>query len=372
MSIVIFILVIVALILVHEFGHFIAAKIAGMRVDEFGIGFPPRALTIAKKGDTSYTLNWIPFGGFVSIFGENAEAKDAKSAPRRPEDAGRAFTDKNRFAQACVLIAGVTMNMVFAYVLIVAALISGTPRALTAEELPRAENPVLSIAAILPGSPAERAGLQFGDSILTAKSTQGVWQEADAESFTAFMAETHGAEVDLTVKRGEKTIALTATPDQGVVAADPERFALGVSVASVGVVPLPVPEAIVEGSYLTWGSTTATAAGLYHFFAGIFTFNADLSQVSGPIGIAGAVGSASASGLGNLFALMALISINLAIINLLPIPALDGGRLLFVGIEALTRRSVPPAVVRTVHGASFIFLIGLMVVITVSDVFKLF
>src|SRR3989344_6347082 len=107
MEIVIFILVIVALIVVHEFGHFVAAKLAGMRVDEFGLGYPPRALTIGKVGETSYTLNWLPFGGFVKIFGEDGEGGDP-----------RAFSKRPRILQALVLIAGIAMNLLFAYILI--------------------------------------------------------------------------------------------------------------------------------------------------------------------------------------------------------------------------------------------------------------
>ncbi|KKW39394.1 MAG: Peptidase M50, partial [Parcubacteria group bacterium GW2011_GWA1_54_9] len=123
MSILIFILVIVALIVVHEFGHFVAAKWSGMRVDEFGLGYPPRALVIAKKGGTLYTLNWLPFGGFVKIYGEDGlslnQVRDS-----------RAFSARPRILQALVLVAGVAMNLLFAYVLITGALVAGTPRAL--------------------------------------------------------------------------------------------------------------------------------------------------------------------------------------------------------------------------------------------------
>src|SRR3989344_8629789 len=126
MSILIFIVVIVALIVVHEFGHFVAAKLSGMRVDEFGLGYPPRALVIAKKGETLYTLNWLPFGGFVKIYGENGE-QSAGAGSRDP----RTFSSKPRLAQALVLIAGVAMNLLFAYVLITGALVAGTPRALS-------------------------------------------------------------------------------------------------------------------------------------------------------------------------------------------------------------------------------------------------
>lgn len=373
MGILIFILVLVLLILVHEFGHFIAAKFFGMRVDEFGIGFPPRAKVLFKKGETEYTLNWIPFGGFVKIYGENSEAQTPDASDQAPVNTGgRSFTDKNRFAQAVVLVAGVAMNLLFAYVLIAGALVAGTPRALTPEEIAVAESTSLAVAAVLGDSPAARAGLVPGDTIASAESAQGAWSAADPESFTDFIAASKGGEVTLNVKRGGEVVPLSATPMQGVVSSDPTRYALGVSVATIGVVPLSFGEAIVQGALLTWGATIATAQGLAHFFAGVFTFTADLSQVAGPVGIATAVGSASSDGFGDLLSLMAIISINLALINLIPIPALDGGRLLFVMIEAVIRRPIRPVVVQVVNGVSFAFLILLMVVVTFHDIYKIF
>ncbi|MDP2665790.1 MAG: site-2 protease family protein, partial [bacterium] len=121
----------------------------------------------------------------------------------------------------------------------------------------------------------------------------------------------------------------------------------------------------------TWGATKLTAIGLWHFFYGIFTLSADLSQVAGPIGIAGVVGTASMQGFGYLFSIMAIISINLALINLIPIPALDGGRLLFVTIESIIRRPIKPAVAQALNGIGFLFLILLMLVVTAHDIFKI-
>jgi regulator of sigma E protease len=362
MSILIFIIVIVALIVVHEFGHFVAAKLSGMRVDEFGLGYPPRALIIAKVGETEYTLNWLPFGGFVKIYGEDGGAADS-----------RAFSSRPRILQAVVLAAGVTMNLLFAYVLITGALVSGTPRALAPEEVAAAQNATLLVANVLPRSPAALAGLVAGDSILSAEDGHFVFSGVDPIAFTKFVADGGGnATVALTVKRasGEEE-TLFARPVAGIIATDPSRAALGVEVATVGVVPLSFGAAIAEGASLTWGATALTAVGLWHFFYGIFTFSADLSQVSGPIGIAGVVGSASAQGIGDLLSLMAIISINLALINLIPIPALDGGRLLFVIIESIIRRPIKPSVAQTINAIGFIFLVLLMVVVTAHDIFRI-
>ncbi len=380
MHILIFILVIVALIVVHELGHFVVAKLSGMRVDEFGLGYPPRALTIAKIGETEYTLNWLPFGGFVKIYGEDSSTSLDEVRGRELGVGGpdpRAFGARPRILQVLVLVAGVAMNLLFAYVLITGALFAGTPRALAPAEIPHATHTALAISGVLPGSPAAAAGLAPGDVIVLATDGSSAWNPATPagaptqKSFTAFIAERGGRPVALTVRHNEQEEVRSVTPSLGVITNDPGRYALGVEVTTIGIVPLSLPQAALEGARLTWGATVLTAAGLWHFFYGIFTFHADLSQVSGPVGIAGVVGGASAAGLGNLLAIMAIISINLALINLIPIPALDGGRLLFVLIEGVIRRPINASVARAMNGASFALLVLLMVVVTVHDIYRI-
>ena len=368
MEILIFIAVIIVLIVVHEFGHFVAAKLSGMRVDEFGLGYPPRAAVVGKIGETILTVNWLPFGGFVKIYGEDPGVGILEDV-----GAGQAFSSRPRLAQAFVLIAGIAMNLVFAYVLIVGALLSGTPRALSQDEISRAQNVELAVAGVLPGTPAALAGLATGDIILSAEDGHFVFSGVDPSAFTSFVSNGGGnTTIALSVRRANgKEETIFARPIAGIVATDPERVVLGIEVAPVGVVPLSFRSALTEGASLTWGATIITAEGLAHFFVGVFTFSADLSQVAGPVGIVGVVGAASTEGLGNLLSLVAIISINLALINLIPIPALDGGRLLFVIIESVIRRPIKPSVARAVNSIGFAFLILLMLVVTAHDIFNI-
>ncbi len=359
------VLVICALILVHEFGHFVVAKLSGMRVDEFGLGFPPRALTLATVGGTRYTLNWLPFGGFVRIYGENPAEEGAEKDPR-------SFAARPRVLQALVLLAGITMNLLFAYVLITGALIAGTPRALAPSEVAHASHEQLAVAQVLAGSPAMVAGLVPGDTILSAKDAAGAWQAASPQSFSAFVEASKGDAIELSLhSTSGQAQMLTVKPVQGLVPGDPSRYALGVEVATIGVVPLSFGAALMQGATLTWGVVTLTASGLGHFFASMVTFTANLSQVSGPVGIVRDIGSASTQGFGDLLSLTAIISVNLALINLIPIPALDGGRLLIVLVEGVLRRPIAPRLAQAMNIAGFAFLALLMLVVTAHDLFAL-
>jgi regulator of sigma E protease len=365
MSIIIFILVLVALIVVHELGHFFAAKWAGMRVDEFGIGYPPKAWTFWRHKGTEYTLNWLPFGGFVKIFGEDESAEGGAKATD-------SFVSKPHWVQALVLIAGIAMNLAFAWVLLSFTLSIGLPRALTDAEIPLAPDAALAVARVVEGSPAFDAGLKEGDIIRSATYEDATFTGADADAFTSFIAQSKGEEVVLSVERAGTAVELTALPETLVVPTDPDRLALGIGIGAVGTVKVAWWQAPIEGAVLTWNVTQQVAVGLVHFFGGLLTFSADLAQVSGPIGIAGAVGTASDTGIASLLSLMAVISINLALINIIPIPALDGGRLLFVIIEAITRKPIPNGLANTLNTGGFALLILLMLVVTASDLWKAF
>ena len=374
-----FLVVIIVLILAHEIGHFIVAKLSGMRVDEFGIGYPPKALTIAKVGETEYTLNWLPFGGFVRIYGEDGVKKDEKEGDVEEvvAEPSRAFTSKPRILQALVLVAGVTMNIILAYVLITTSMVMGSQQIVTYGQEQGAKDLTLAFAEVLPDGPAAKAGFLPGDEIKsTTVISPGLAVNYDGINPTGVIT-LIGTDSDLSpirfiVERNGKTMTIDVTPKLNSIPGAPTQPGIGVAVVEVGIVKIPLKDAISQGAIETWGATKQTAVGLFNFFKGIVTLKANLSQVSGPIGIAGVVGQASANGLSALLSLAALISINLAIINLLPIPALDGGRLLFVIIEVVIRRPLNPKIAERVNMVGFVLLILLMVVVSGHDIFKLF
>ncbi|MBI2096077.1 MAG: site-2 protease family protein [Candidatus Taylorbacteria bacterium] len=365
MSVIIFLIVLTALVFVHEMGHFLVAKRAGIRVDEFGLGFPPRLWSF-RRGETTYSLNLVPFGGFVKIFGENPDDQ-ARFGP----DAGRSFINKNRGVQAAVLVAGVAANIVFAWLLISVGFMSGLPSSVGEISGAPVENPALVIINVLSDSPAALAGLKPG-FIMSALSAPGEKvQNPTVEEAQKFIA-SHGSKEILVHYRtpGSDSIEVkSVTPRGGII---PDKPAIGISMDMVGTVKLPAPKALFEGAKLTAGLTVAVTEGLYSFIYGALTGTADFSQVTGPVGIAKVAGEAKAFGLIYLLSFTAFISINLAVINLIPFPALDGGRLLFVGIEAIKRTPINPKVATALNSVGFALLIILMILVTYQDVVRLF
>ncbi|MCX6703803.1 MAG: site-2 protease family protein [Candidatus Zambryskibacteria bacterium] len=371
MSIILFIIILAILIFVHELGHFLVAKAFGIRVDEFGLGFPPKLLS-KKIGSTTYTLNAIPFGGFVKIFGEDPHAEEI-----RPEDRHTSFYYKPKIVQALVLVAGVTFNIIFACLLFIVGFMIGQPATPDTSRYGEIENPRLVITTVLPGSPAQKAGLVAGDAILFVEASgnkKGAQLDTEgnltAERVTEVITESNGEKITLLYQRaGETPQTAFILPTDTII---PGKKAVGISMDTVGILKLSFPEAVLQGVITTAQLTQATAVGLGHFIWNAVTLKSDFSQVSGPVGVAGVVKEASVLGFVYVLSLTSLISINLAVINLVPFPALDGGRLLFVAIEAVTRRKIPSKFVTWVNASGFILLLVLMAAVTFSDIAKLF
>lgn len=362
MSILIFLAVIFLLVLVHEWGHFIVAKKTGMRVDEFAIGFPPKLFGI-KKGETEYTFNLFPIGGFVRIFGENAV--DAVDAP----DTSRSFTSKSKWAQAAVLVAGVAMNVLFAWFLFSLALGLGVQTAVSEADATDAAK--LIVTEAVPGSPAAESGLPIGAQIVTVEAPGSQLNILTPTGFAEFTRAHPDESITVTYTVGEETMHAEMAPSQGVIEGAADQYAVGVGLALIERVSRPVHVAIGEGFMMTLTSTRDIAIGIGTLLWDAVQFKADFSSVAGPVGIVSLVDDASAFGITTLIMFMAFISLNLAVINLLPFPALDGGRLLFVAIEAIKGTPMKPEFVGIFNMVGFFLLILLMVAVTVNDVVRI-
>lgn len=365
MSVLIFFVVLVVLILVHELGHFLVAKRANIRVDEFGIGFPPK-LYGKKYGETEYTVNALPIGGFVRIYGEDP-TEEHENGP----DAARSFIRAPRYIQAAVLVAGVTMNVLFAWLLFTLGFLTGMPTAVEPNELDTVSDPRLLITQVFPDTPASEAlkgsdeirGVRAGEVQLDAPFTP--------ERVSDFVASQSGKEVVFSLVRRGEEIEATVVPKTGVLKEEPDRAAAGFSMSLAGTKQYPVHLALWEGARMTYESTVAIVAGLGGLLYDAVRGEAKLEQVSGPVGIVGLVGDAASLGFAWLITFSAFISLNLAVINILPFPALDGGRLLFVAIESVTKRRIKSAIANTLNRVGFALLIGFMVLVTWSDIAKL-
>jgi len=364
MTVILFILILGLLILIHELGHFLAAKKLGMRVDEFGIGFPPRIFAF-KKGETEYSFNLIPLGGFVKIFGEDLDEESLAGS-----DSSRSLANKPKWAQAIVMSAGVIFNLIFAWFLISVGFMSGMPMSVdqfSSEDIKDANVVLLNV---LEDSPASEAGLKTGDKILFLESENDFLQDFNIEQMQSFIASHGDKEISFLYKRGkEKPVFAKAVPVSGVVS---EKPAIGITMGMIGTVKFPFFKAFWEGLKLTFSLVGIMFISLFSLIASFVQGTGDLSQVTGPIGIVGLVGNAAEFGFIYLLGFTAFISINLAVLNSMPFPALDGGRLLFIIIESITKRNIKPKVANMLNLIGFSLLILLMIVVTYHDILKLF
>lgn len=358
-SIILLIAILGLIIFVHELGHFAVAKWFGIRVDEFGMGFPPRAVKLFSRKGTDYTLNWIPFGGFVKIYGED-------SLPQDDPDFKRSMVAKPWWQQILVLVAGVSMNVLLAWIIFSGMFFVGTPSVIAPGVTPvgKTELTVLEVREV---SPAARDGIQVGDVIEKVSYDQGILTQPTPDGFIQFIqAIPDQTPVTLTILREGVPQTITTAPTFGII---PDKVALGVSLERVGDVPgLPFFTSLAQGAHMTVSTLRDTAKGFQQLFTGVL----GLDHVSGPIGLTKVIGSAERIGAHAVWMLIAMISLNLALINILPFPALDGGRVLFVLIETITRRKLPSSFVFWVNTGAFILLIGLMVIISIKDVIHLF
>jgi len=349
MSIIIFLAALALLILSHEFGHFIVAKKSGMRVDEFGLGFPPRLLKF-KKGETVYSLNLIPLGGFVKIHGEDGAKKGDP----------RSFSSKPVSIRSAVIAAGVMFNLLAAWFLLSGGFLVGMPA--DANSVPAGaaiSKAEIMIIQVQRGTPAQEAGLKAGDKLVDFSSVEDVQK---------FIAENKGKKIEIRYERNGKIASVSLVPDISPAAG---KGSLGIAMDKVVLVNLPFFKALWEGAKMTYNLTIAVAVSIFYFIIDAFRGMAGFGQILGPVGIAGVTGSAAKLGFGYLLSFVAMLSVNLAIINMIPFPGLDGGRLVFLAVEKIKGSPINPKFSNIANGIGLLLLFLLMLAITYKDIMRL-
>lgn len=358
-TIILFIIALLVLVVGHELGHFFAAKSFGITVEEFGIGYPPRAKKLFRWKGTLFTLNWLPFGGFVKIFGEDAD-EARKSLEEKKKSS---FSHQVLWKRLIVIVAGVVANIVLAVVLYTASFSIGFlgdphdfPQSVSASSVQ------VLFTDVHVNTPAASAGLLAGDTVVSVSSKGAQYVPKNATEFSQYVQEHDGAEIAVRVVRGGKEMDVVVVP----------RKAEGAASASIGVT-------IAEAAHIRLGFFDSLALGFsttLKEFAGIFSslgvlFSGGLGNVAGPVGIAGIAGVAYAFGFGSFLSFMALISVNLAVINLLPFPALDGGRFILECFSKNGVSRIPEKVISAVNKFGFMLLILIMVYVTYKDIAKI-
>ena len=349
LSFIVFIFILSVLVLSHEAGHFFLARFFGIRVEEFGFGLPPRVFSVTRKGIV-YSLNLLPFGGFVKIFGEEGEDRaDAAS-----------FSSKPARQRALVLAAGVVANLLLAYLVFSWASLLGVPEALSDAEAKLAPDAYVAITEIAPASPAAFAGLMAGDKILNFKIVS---------EFQIFVNENRGKEIDVSLERGgeilNKRLLARANPPEGA-------GALGVALAALRLKKAYWYQAPWGGALLTWDAFLGTVYGLYGAMRDLFLGRAGQIEVAGPVGIFSLTSLVLRLGLSTFLIFLALLSINLAILNVLPIPGLDGGRLAFLLFEVIRGKPISQKIGFWAHSIGLALLILLMILVTYRDIASFF
>jgi regulator of sigma E protease len=337
----------VILILAHEAGHFFAAKVFGIKVEEFGFGFPPR-LFGKKRGETLVSVNALPLGGFVKIYGEDEEVMEERE---------RSFTAKAVWKRIVVVGAGVLMNLIAAWLLLSAVFMIGMPQRLV-------------IADVVSGSPADAAGLKTGDIISSAVFGAATLSDPVAgEAFIDLVKNAGGNTVSLTILRGKEALDVSLAPRTN----PPEgEGPLGIGLVGVGFSREPFFRSVKDGFVMSTSIFFLSFKAFGVFFISLFSSPEIIKTVSGPVGIFAIANQTGSLGFVYLLELIALISVNLAALNLLPIPALDGGRIVFLIIEKLKGSPVSYVVQRIVNASGFAMLLLLMVLVTFKDVGVLF
>ena len=347
-TLVLFLLTFTLIVAVHEFGHYFTARLLGMKVLEFAIGFGPR-LFGRKKGEIEYNVRAIPFGGYVRILGQ-----DDFAIHQEGEGDPRAFTTKPWWAQAIVLVAGVSMNVVLAIFVLTIAFATGTTAA-TGD---------VRVDQVAPGSPAEKASIQVSDIVRTIDG-RPITRSSDLVAYVRQRAATE-SEVTIQIERNGRPIAPIKTTPR---AEPPDgEGPLGIRLEDVqGPVAVALPQAFGQAVGLS-GDVVQQIAQLPGQLIASRGTGSGAPQVGGPIQIFVVTGQVAQFGIPTFLKLIGVLSINLAVLNIIPFPGLDGGRLLFVLIAGIFRKRLSPQLEAAVHAVGFVLLLLLLVVVSISDI----
>ncbi len=321
------VIIVCLLIFVHEFGHFIAAKLLGVKVNQFALGMGP-AFWKRQWGETEYSLRIFPIGGFCAMEGEDEDSDDERS-----------FNKKPAWAKAIILVAGVAMNVLLALVIMTSLMLYMGSASTT-------------VGSVTEGSPAEIAGMQAGDELLYIDDTK-IEEWADVSEA---ISKAEDGEVTIQVKRGADTVLMTSALTQS----EDGRSIIGVTCK----IRHNLFTAIGQGAQ----SSVYMVKSLYQIVIQLFTGGVSVSELSGPVGIAYMVDATADMGFAYLFYFVAFFSMNLAVMNLLPLPALDGGRLLFLVVRLITRGRFSDEIEAKINFIGIMLLFALMIYVTWQDI----
>ena len=342
MTIIYFILVLTITIMVHELGHFICAKKAGVYVYEFSLGMGPKLIS-HKKGETDYSIRLFPIGGFVSMAGE--DISDNQIAPDRQ------LCNKSILVRFITMLAGITFNVLLAIILLfIIGLFSGNPTKDT------------TINNIVSEYPISNTSIQIGDVITHIDNVKVLSYEDIALELTV----KSGKNVNITVKHSDNTIETINVKPIYTERGDTSGYSYGFSLDTTR------EKGILNAIKYSFSQTKNLLVQMYRILYYLITGNLSLNNLSGPIGIFTIVGSAAKSGFLNIIYLIAYLCINVAVINLIPFPAFDGGRALFLIIEKIKGSKVNPKIENTIHTIGFVLLMILMLFVSYNDIVRLF
>ncbi len=375
LTLVVFIIILGLLVFAHEFGHFIVARKMGVKAEEFGFGFPPRAVGVQRKnngkwrlvlgnkpvsnyedGGTIYSLNWVPLGGFVKIKGEGGEF-------HHDEDS---FASKKIWQRAAMLSAGVLMNVVAAVIILSVGFTIGLPRAIDEENLSpyaKIKNQHLEFVEILKDSPAAAADFAIGDIVFKVDGKEMV----RGGEFSDYLKSKLNAPVVLEVKRNGEIFKNEIAP---IILSETGEPGIGVGFLEIGNISYSLPLSVWNGFTETGFYIKEIVRAAFDIIGNLIVGEKVSVDIAGPVGIAVFTGKVARLGFAYLLQFTALLSVNLALINIFPFPALDGGRLFFVAIEWLRRRPVSQRIENFTHNVGFALLMLLVIVVTYHDIVR--